>query len=111
MRYALIALLLAGCATTPTFTDLLGSGYATMDALARTTEELCGAPAYAGGDCVGSISTETRDEAAALLKEALALLDEARLYNVDGSTDIAMQRVQHARAILAVVSRLVEAQA
>lgn len=111
MRAALLALLLlAGCAGQPVnFADALGSGYATVDALARTTEELCASPTI-GGPCVGTISTDTRDDVRNRLALALELLDEARLHQVDGSGDLALQRVQEARAVLAIVSRLLESQ-
>lgn len=109
---AVVLLLLAGCAgQPPSFTDALGAGYATVDALARTTEELCGAPAYTGGDCVGSLSTDARDNIRNQLRLALELLDEARMHQTDGSADIAMQRVADARAVLAVVTKLLETQA
>ena len=107
MRYALIALLiLAGCQSM-SYSDALGSGYAAVDALARTTEELCASPTI-GGDCVGPITTETRDEVRGQLRLALELLDESRQYAVDGSQDIALQRIQQARAILATIERLIE---
>lgn len=102
---------LAGCPSTPlTFADSLGSAYAAVDALARTTEELCAAPTI-GGDCVGSISTSTRDDVRDQLRLVLDLLDEARSHQVDGSGDLAMQRVGEARAVLAAVSKLLETRA
>ena len=110
--FAFVAMLaLAACTSQPmSFSDALGSGYATVDALARTTEELCAAPTP-GADCTGSLSTESRNEVREQLKLALELLDEARLYQVDGSSDIALQRVQQARAILATAAKLVEVKA
>ena len=104
--------LLAGCIPQQqmSFTDSLGAGYATVDALAKTTAELCAAPVL-GGYCTGSISTDTRDDVRNRLKLALELLDEARLHQVDGSADLATQRVAEARAVLSVVTRLLEAQA
>jgi hypothetical protein len=38
------------------------------------------------------------------------MLDEARLHQVDGSSDLALQRVSEARAVLAVVTKLLETQ-
>jgi hypothetical protein len=103
--------LLAGCIPQQmSFTDSLGAGYATVDALAKTTAELCAAPVL-GGYCTGSISTDTRDDVRNRLKLALELLDEARLHQVDGSADLAVQRVAEARAVLSVVTRLLEAKA
>lgn len=112
MKRLALVLLLAGCAGQAyDYRDALGAGYAAVDALATTTAELCGAPLYEGGDCVGSISTETRDQARDLLRQAVDLLDEARTYQVDGSTDIAQQRIAQARSVLALVAKLVESKA
>jgi hypothetical protein len=111
MKYTLILslVLLVGCASNPpNFTDSLGAGYAAVDALAKTTAELCAAPTV-GGDCTGSISTDTRDDVRNRLRFALELLDEARLHQVDGSADLATQRVAEARAVLSVIARLLEA--
>ena len=112
MRYALVLslALLAGCSSNPpSFADALGAGYATVDALARTTEELCAALTQ-GAECTGTISTDTRDDVRNRLRLALELLDEARLHQTDGSGDLALQRVSEARAVLAVVTKLLEAQ-
>jgi len=113
VKHALILslVLLVGCTSAPpNFADSLGAGYAAVDALAKTTEELCAAPVL-GGDCAGSISTDTRDDVRNRLRFALELLDEARLHQVDGSADLATQRVAEARAVLSVIARLLEAKA
>jgi hypothetical protein len=112
MKYALLLpllLILAGCPSNPpNFSDALGAGYAAVDTLAQTTLELCAALSE-GGDCTGSISTDTRDDVRNRLRLALELLDEARLHQVDGSADLASQRIGEARAVLAVVTKLLEA--
>ena len=102
--------LLAGCIPQQVnFADSLGAGYAAVDALAKTTAELCASPTL-GGPCEGSISTDTRDDVRNRLGLALEMLDEARLHQVDGSADLALQRISEARAVLSIVSRLLETQ-
>jgi hypothetical protein len=111
VKHALILslVLLVGCTSAPpNFADSLGAGYATVDALAKTTLDLCAA-LDEGGPCTGSLSTDTRDDVRNRLRLALELLDEARLHQVDGSADLAVQRVAEARAVLSVIARLLEA--
>ena len=101
-------LLLAGCASAPSsYTDTLGTGYAMVDAVARTTEQLCASPTI-GGPCEGALSTETRDQVRGELRLALELLDESRKYAVDGSADIAYQRAAQAQAILTTLTRVLQ---
>jgi hypothetical protein len=74
--YALVlALLLVGCKNY-SFNDYLGAAYASVEAVAQTVEQACGAYEI-GGECRGSISTAKRDDARDLLRQALLVLDEA----------------------------------
>lgn len=111
MKRLLFVLLLAGCAGQPmNYEDSLGAAYATVDALAKTTETLCAAPVI-GGDCTGSISTATRNDARTQLQEALRLLDQARELQASGHPDIAVRRIQDAQAILSLITTLLETRA
>jgi type IV pilus biogenesis protein CpaD/CtpE len=91
MRYLAIVLLLAGCAShQPSFESALGSAYLTVTAIADGVYDACEAETL-GGPCAEDalITTEQRDEARALLADALALLDESKRLWVAGSADLA----------------------
>ena len=103
MRAVLLAaVLLAGCASTPKFSDSLGATYLAVDAVAKTAIELCAAPVPTseGGECAGSISTEVMRGLHASVGEALDTLDAARAAYQAGSADIAEDRLQTAQALV-----------
>ena len=106
MKRLLCVLLLSGCASY-NFADALGAGYATVDTLAETALELCAAETI-GGPCTGPLPTDARDEVRAQLTTALEYLDQARGLQVDGSGDLAQQRIEQSRVILRAVATALE---
>jgi hypothetical protein len=107
MRLLALALLLAGCASVPSFSDALGVGYLTVDTLAVAVFEACGNK-MPGGECAygAPIATEQKDRARSALQEALDILDEARWLYAIGEAETAGDRLQQARALLRGVENL-----
>jgi hypothetical protein len=110
MKRLLACLLLAGCASVPSFTDALGVGYLAVDSLALLAFELC-ANEVPGGTCRENapISTEQKDAAREALERALGMLDDARFLYAAGEVADAADRLQQARAVLRGVETLLEA--
>lgn len=103
MRKVIIfTLLLAGCASTPKFSDALGAAYLSVDAVAKTAIELCAAPipVSEGGECTGAIETDVMRGLHVSVGEALDTLDAARAAYQAGSADIADDRLRTAQALV-----------
>jgi len=111
-RIAVALLFVAGCASnlpSPNYDDLIGTAYATMEAVASTTEILCAAET-SGGPCTGELSTADRNTVRDNLDDAVVLLREANALN-DKGDGAAVTRVQQAISIIRIAINLLEARA
>lgn len=108
MRLAFVALLLAGCATTPSFQDALGASYLATKTVADTIHAAC-RNADPGGPCEADapISTADKDRARALLTDALDLIDTAAALYAAGDDSGAQTQLARARALLALAEGVI----
>lgn len=111
MKILIVAvLILAGCVApsgpTPSFADMLGASYMTVDAVADATYRRC-QNEVPGGPCAphALISTEQKEDVRMALEHALDALDTARALHLEGATDDAMATLQRAQALLATVEQ------